>query len=81
MEIGYSIKMLRKAKGMTQNELAVLSGVSRPFLAKIEAGHILLTKYSVNPTYKILLQIAKVLDAEITFTPIKNGRKRSNYLR
>jgi len=69
MEIGESIAMLRKNKGMTQQELAALSNVSKSFLAKIEAGHIHLEKYSVNPTYKILQQIADTLDAEIIITP------------
>ena len=66
MEIGQSIAMLRKNKGMTQQELAALSDVSKSFLSKIEAGHIQLDKNSVNPTYKILQRIANMLDADIT---------------
>jgi len=37
-EIGVKIKTLRKAKGITQEQLAKISGISRVTLGKLERG-------------------------------------------
>ena len=34
----HPVKILRKYRGMTQNDLAHLSGLSRPYLTEIETG-------------------------------------------
>lgn len=49
---------LREEKGLTQEELAVASGVSRAHISKIENG-----KYTGS--IKVLSRIAKKLDVKI----------------
>ncbi len=51
------IGKLRKHLGLTQTELARLSGVSQSLIAKIEAG-------KIDPAYSKVMQILSVLEAE-----------------
>jgi predicted transcriptional regulator len=51
------IGKLRKQLGLTQTELAKLSGVSQSLIAKIESG-------KIDPAYSKVMQILSVLEAE-----------------
>lgn len=57
---GQRIANLRKGRGMTQQQLANVVGVSREHIARIEAG-----KYSVG--LDILVKVAKALGMELEF--------------
>jgi len=61
-----NLKMLRYAKGLTQQELADAAGISRDAYRNIETGR-------SDPKISTLRSIAKALDAEIDdlFVPIK----------
>jgi transcriptional regulator with XRE-family HTH domain len=52
--VGRNLKLLRTAKGLTQEELAVKSGFSQQFLSGIERG-------KRNPTIVTLYEIAQAL--------------------
>jgi transcriptional regulator with XRE-family HTH domain len=54
-----AIKDERESRGLTQKELATLSGVSYSTLTKIEAGII------KNPSIEIIVKLAKELDISI----------------
>jgi Predicted transcriptional regulator with C-terminal CBS domains len=49
------IKKLRKALGLSQRELAKLSGLSQSYIAKVEKGHI-------DPSYSNVQKIFKALE-------------------
>ena len=53
-----NIKRLRERRGLTQQELAELSGVPRPTIANLESG-------TANPTLLVLLKVADSLGATI----------------
>lgn len=53
----YNMLKLREERGLTQEQLAELSGVSRQTITSIERG-------SVNPTYPIMSKICVALEAE-----------------
>lgn len=55
----YSIEEARKNKGLTQNELAVRSGVSRTIISGLESGRI------QNTTAGTLLKIASALGVNV----------------
>ena len=40
LELGSSVKKLRKEKSITQEQLATMAGISRATLSKLENGHI-----------------------------------------
>lgn len=50
MEIGQLIKQMREAQGLSQEKLALMAGVERAYLAKIESG-------KRNPTIDYLEKI------------------------
>ena len=52
--LGNKLKNVRKTRGLTQEELSALSGVSTRHISKIEKG-------VMNPSYEILTQIAAAL--------------------
>lgn len=54
-KVGLRIKELRKARGMTQFDLAIKSDMEENALQRIEAGR-------TNPTLKTLLKIVNGLD-------------------
>ena len=58
-DLGYKIKALREERGMTQEALAVNSGVSRGTICALESG----TEYTT--TTKTLLKIAKALGVTV----------------
>lgn len=57
--MGYKIKEMREAKGMTQEELEAKSGVSRVTISGLENGT------ERNTTSKTLVKIARALDCTI----------------
>ena len=56
--IGTNIRMLRAAKGLSQEELAFRAGIDRSYLSEVESGY---KNLSVN----VLDQIAAALGVEI----------------
>lgn len=58
LEIKIKLKKVRLEKGLTQKELAKLSGVSVAYISLMECGK----RY---PTILILIQIARVLNVKI----------------
>jgi transcriptional regulator with XRE-family HTH domain len=54
------VKTLRKAKGMTQVELAAKAKVTQAYLAQLEAGT------RKNPSLEILNRLAKALGVPVT---------------
>ncbi|MEA4848733.1 MAG: helix-turn-helix transcriptional regulator [Clostridiaceae bacterium] len=59
MDIGINIKEARRAKKMTQVELAALADISRSYLADVEAGR-------YNPSLETLSKLAQALDIEVS---------------
>ncbi len=53
------IKNLRKKAGLTQKELAGLTGLSQSYIARLERG-------DLNPTYENIKKIFSILENEIT---------------
>ncbi|MEA5058589.1 MAG: helix-turn-helix transcriptional regulator [Candidatus Pelethousia sp.] len=58
--MGYKVKEAREAKGITQQELAERSGVSRTIIAGLESGAI------GNTTIATLVGLAKALGVNVT---------------
>lgn len=56
---GSTLRKVRKAKGLSQEALAVLSGLDRTYISGLERGR-------RNPTLKIIGQLAATLDVPIT---------------
>ncbi|MBY0292850.1 MAG: helix-turn-helix domain-containing protein [Alphaproteobacteria bacterium] len=52
--LGHNLTFLRKSRGLTQNQLAQVSGIPRSTLSYIESGQ-------GNPSLKMLITIASVL--------------------
>ncbi len=67
MTIRNRIRVLRFEKRMTQEELAVRTGVSRQTIMSIENGH-------TNPSVLLAFKIAKALDVPIMDTFSVEGR-------
>ncbi len=63
---------LRKARGMTQRQLAAKSGIQQAEISRIEAGN-------SNPTLSTIAVLANALDVEFSLAPRKAGKtaKRS----
>ena len=55
----YKIKELRLKKGLTQEKLAIKSGVNRTTIVQLETG------LEVNVTAKTLRKIAKCLEVDV----------------
>lgn len=58
MNIGERLKALRKARGLSRNRLAQMSGVSQSYLSDIEAG-------KKNPTVEVLNRLCKALEISL----------------
>lgn len=58
IEAIYSLKEQRRKLGLTQTELAMKSGVSRPMLSKIESGN-------RNATLETLMRVAHAMDKRV----------------
>lgn len=57
--LGQSIKVLRKERRMTQEDLAFKVNVDRSYMGFVERGE-------KNPTLKILVKISKALDVSLS---------------
>lgn len=57
--MGYRIKQVREAKGITQEKLAELSGVSRGTIVALESGEAKIT------TTKTLVKLANALNTTV----------------
>jgi transcriptional regulator with XRE-family HTH domain len=55
--VGANIRRLRKAKGLTQEQLAHEAGVAMRYVAGVERAE-------ENPSLKFLVKIAEALDVE-----------------
>jgi XRE family transcriptional regulator, regulator of sulfur utilization len=53
-----NIRLLRETRGLTQQQLAKLSGIPRPTLANLESG-------SANPTLAVLVRVAAALQLRV----------------
>ncbi|MER5172378.1 helix-turn-helix domain-containing protein [Thioclava kandeliae] len=61
-DIGHAIRAARKARGLTQTQLATLSNVGQATISKLESG-------AVVPTLETVFDILAVLDLELQVTP------------
>lgn len=57
--MGYKIEKFRKAKGMTQEDLAEKSGVCRTIIASLESGA------RTHTTTKTLVKLAEALETTV----------------
>lgn len=67
VELGRSLAQLRRERGMTQKELATLSGLGQSTLARFETGGV--AEFGARK----LLRLLEVLGQELTYTPMKIG--------
>jgi transcriptional regulator with XRE-family HTH domain len=56
--LAHNIRPLRESRGLTQQQLATMSGVPRPTWANLESG-------SANPTLAVLLRVAAALQVSV----------------
>ena len=56
--LGENVRQLREARGLTQQQMANLSGVPRPTWANLESG-------AANPTLAVLVKVAGVLQVPL----------------
>lgn len=68
--IGNYVKC-RKDKKLTQDNLAQLSGISRPNITRFESG-----KY--NPSLEMMVRIAAAMDMEVQVSLVKKKRGNKN---
>lgn len=66
MTTGEIVRRARERKGLSQSQLAKLSGISQPAICNIEADR-------VSPKMDTMLTIMRVLDYDIVFKPTYNG--------
>lgn len=57
LTVGKNIRRLRKARGLTQEQLAEDAGMAMRYLSGVERGE-------ENPTLRFLIKIAEALGAE-----------------
>lgn len=70
LNIGYTLKMVRLAKGMTQQHVSDLTGIARPNIARVESDR-------HAATLETVLVIANALEIDIKklFTHLLNREK------
>ena len=56
--LGNNIRQLREARGLTQQQMAKISGVPRPTWANLESG-------AANPTLAVLIKVASALQVSL----------------
>ncbi len=56
--LGENVRLLREARGLTQQQVAKLAGVPRPTWANLETG-------MANPTLAVLVKVATALEVRI----------------
>ncbi|AMO67048.1 hypothetical protein DOK_12822 [gamma proteobacterium BDW918] len=74
VEISYSLRRAREAKGLSQRALAGLSGVPQSHISKIESG-------GVDLRLSSLVEIARALDLELALVPRKGLSAVSSIIR
>ena len=57
-EFGRGVRLLRRQKGLSQEELADLAGIHRTYMGKIERGE-------SNPPLYTIYKISKALDVSL----------------
>lgn len=70
--LGNKIRKLRKAKGLTLDELAEATGSSKSYIWELE------NKDGVNPSGEKLFLLAKELNTNVEFLIDDNKREQSN---
>lgn len=60
-DLGHAVSEIRRARGMTQNELAEQGGLTRVWLAQLETGR-------TTPVLDHLLRLLRRLGATVTIT-------------
>ena len=58
VEFGAQVRAARKSKNISQDQFALLAGIDRSYMGRIERGEI-------NVTLEKVYQIAKALDCEV----------------
>lgn len=56
--LGNNVRQLREARGLTQQQMAKISGVPRPTWANLESG-------AANPTLSVLVRVATALQVSL----------------
>jgi transcriptional regulator with XRE-family HTH domain len=56
--LGDNVRLLREARGLTQQQMASISGVPRPTWANLESG-------AANPTLAVLVRVAAALQVSL----------------
>lgn len=56
--VGHNVRKYRKAKGLTQEKLALEAGITSEYISRIENG-------KENPTVELLFKISTVLGIEV----------------
>jgi transcriptional regulator with XRE-family HTH domain len=74
VEISYSLRRAREAKGLSQRALAGLSGVPQSHISTIESG-------GVDLRLSSLVEIARALDLELALVPRKGLSAVSSIIR
>ncbi|GAF64412.1 helix-turn-helix domain-containing protein [Alkalihalobacillus trypoxylicola] len=70
------IRIIRKTRGMTLNELSNLSGVSKSYISYIERG------LQKNPSISVLIKVAKALGIEyVELIELISEEKEENILK
>ena len=65
-QIGARVRLLRKQRSMSQNEFAEMIGISRIYVAKIEAG-------TGNPSIDVLIEIAEKMQVSMDCLMVRLG--------
>lgn len=60
-DLGHAVAEIRRARGMTQHELAEQGGITRAWLAQLETGR-------TTPVLNHLLRLLRRLGATVTIT-------------
>jgi len=66
-DLGRAVARLRKERGMTQKELAALSGMGQSTLARFETGGV------AEFGSRKLLRLLEVMDYEVSFAPMNRS--------
>ena len=76
MKLNLIIKSLREDKGLTQEKLAEVAGLTRGYISRMEKG-----TYTVDsPSIKTLRKIAKGLSVPLEFILSKAGITQEDYI-
>ncbi|HAU87480.1 MAG TPA: XRE family transcriptional regulator [Lachnospiraceae bacterium] len=64
-QIVSDITELRRSRGISQHELANITGIKQPVIARMEKG-------TTNPRLDTVIKIVEALDYELKIVPKKN---------